>query len=528
MKFLIHSTSLDSVEIKLDLSELPIPDKIKNSNLCLFPVRKIYKNLYRKDTTGCGRYVDTGAFEIINKFFDTLTVTERIILSQTLLLLHKRIEDATVSGDLASLQRTVADNAILLDEKFSELSLLDKLEEFIKKNVTVLIDDKWGQRSIDTESKTYTTEDVHELHKLVFVCKILTPVFGAIIARSSSFNVISPDMLCLQLFFTHVNNRIPHVRDKLLRYIRAISHKHFQEDMTALHNGHTELSIENRILATFCARKSITYDVSRPEGKLVTVLKETISYVTNDCGKTAHTVNKVKSRTTTHGVLEEDNQSVLERDSIVSKRTADAKIMARAFSPRVTETVITTYDLDPDIHQDLVNHLVANSIQVNQLSQLILQMLYCTHFGGITSLHYLSLRETYELLAAAQQYVAMHRWTELCHAMSMQYSGYAKAALCPEDHAILVGHNKTKEYARYSQIFEHPQLNTALMKTMLQKRVNDIFKDVTHRQYLYNTSPELIPLLSEEVVNGSPIQFTVKLTAQLFECMYALTDDTLI
>lgn len=530
MHYQIESSSTSDMAIKMVIDELNIDNDIKNGPLSVFAINS-FKNLYSKDTSGnTDRYADCGAFDAINDFFAVLSINDRMIIALTLMQCHNYIHMGHEESGLIGLEQAVKRCSEIVRTKFTDILLFEKIQDHVNKTIDVIIENDWGTRSIDTEDKTYNKEQVLALHKIVYLCKIMVPLFGAIVTRAKGHPVEKHvhEMLCLPLVMPYINFRAPAERDKLLRYIRAIGNNVFKEDVTALHSGYTANAIEPKVMANFFVRKAVNYDVYRRQGKLITSLRDAILNVLRNYNKVSNERNLIESRKPSKGVMEERNESQLERDSIVSRRTADMRAITKVFAPVVVKNILEDYDLDAEVHSDLTGYVFKNNIHVNVVSQYVMQLLFCSYFGGITALNYLTLAEMASLIAAAQLYTANHGHTELTHAITMEYNGFVKDQLTVVDHTLLQGYNKSKAYTRYIQLLDHPTMNSSAMKILLQKRMTEIINDITGKQYVYHTHPHVCDLINETVENGCVIQFTPAVGEQLFKLMHDLWDVSMV
>lgn len=530
MKYEIIPSTEPDVAMKMDLTGLDFPQEVLNGTLWTFPLSS-FNNLRRMDTSGNSkRYVDCGAFNIVNDFFNSISTNDKKVIALVLMVVHNQIHRAHEENGLFGMEKAIEDGGKLIRDKFMEISLMEKISDYVYQHITVDIEDDWGKRSIDTADKTYTRDDVLGLTKVVYLCKILTPLFGACVTRAKGYPIDTDahKQICLPLIMPYINARAVKERDKLIRYIRAIGSASFKEDATALHSGHTLMSIEPKVMAIFLINKAVSHNLYRPNGKLIRVLLDAIQNVTKTYNKASSKDNRIESRKPTQAAMEERNESQLERDSVVSRRTADMKAITKVFAPHVVNDMLDDKGLDPDLHSELCEFILERQVAINPISMYVMQLLFCSYLGGITSLDYLTLHEMTGLIAATQQWVAVNKYTEIAHAITMQYSGYIKDSLTPIDHTMLQGFNRSRAFSRYVQLLNHQTLPPNVMKQLLQKHFTEMINDVTSKQYTYMTHPKIAKLIQEQTEEGSVIQFTSKLCEQMFDLMYESWDENML
>ena len=121
--------------------------------------------------------------EPVNKFFGTLSDSDRIEIAICLLTIHHKIlnipndirtNDAR-SFDLEKYMYDIGTDIVALD---THIHLMDKLKKYVLANIPIGDFTLAGTRPQDSEEMTWYQRDVEDLTCIVMLCKILTPVFG--------------------------------------------------------------------------------------------------------------------------------------------------------------------------------------------------------------------------------------------------------------------------------------------------------------------------------------------------------------
>ena len=522
MRYEIVTSKEGVAAIGLKFEGLELDGITEDNDLCIFPAHS-YTNIWEKDVTGNQiRFGDTGSFKAINTFLHTLSEDDSRVIAYTLLLIHNRIITAFSNNGISGLGTMNQDAGKVILENFTSISLMEKFKAFIAANVNIPIKEDWGNRPIDREEMTYRREDAIDLHVLVFLSKLMTPIFASILGRSSSYKLGEKiaEIHCVSLVMPLINYQAGPVKDKLMRYIRALMNTNFVEDATVLHGGMSKNYAETVLMAMFLVRNAINHDVYRPESNLITALNGCVIKTAGGFKKSSKKSNHVEERSIKSSISEEQNQSRMEIDSILSKKTSDIVVIAKTFSKNVVDNLLVNNDLNRNHHRSNVKHIFDNAIQVNVVSRFIVQTLFCNEFSGINNMNYLQIREMAPILAATQQFMAGYGYEELTHALTAKRTGNVKLEQTSEDEARLLGFDKCKEYKMYTNLLKDLPLNKNEMRSFFNEVMLEIVTELMNYEYVYQTPVRIQDMLGQTVVNGTPIQFTTKLTEQLYRFLY--------
>jgi hypothetical protein len=520
MHYELTSSNTGVAAIKLELGSITFTgvNLDDDSPLRTFPI-SAYTNIFERDESGGSlKYRDLGALDCINNFFATLSEADCRVIALTLLLAHSRIRVAFETGDIVGLSR-VADNVgELICKNFMEIALLEKFHEYILKNITITIRTDWGSRPIDTEDMTYTKQDVIDLHTLVFLGKLMLPIFGAVITRAQSHK-LGPkvaELHCLPFIMPLINAKARLIKNKLMRYIRAATSKIFVEDATVLHSGFSKNYAETVLMAMFLIRNTVNHNVYMPGSNLITALNGCVTQTARSFKKDAKKSNHIEFRKLKSVVAEEPNQSRMEVDSIVSTKTADVPIIAKTFTKTIVQRFLNNNGLDVGIHRRVVGKLHTDVIQINSVSKIIIETLFCREFNGIVNMNYLRLPEMVELLAAAQQLTAKYGYGALAHACAVRRTGNIRVEQTEIDRAMVLGYNKSREYKRYVLLFDELPLDSKELRGYFDEVLTDILNEFTTYELTDHTPPDICQLLNEEWQDGTLVQFNSLLMDQLY------------
>lgn len=511
--------------IKINIDDLNLEGLDKNDRLLTFPINK-YINLYRLDDSGnhpvC---VDCGVLDSINNFFKTISIEDQSIIAYTLAIIHSKITNAVNTNDMKGLVEVTADCAKIIETSFKDINLFRKFEKFIATDVKVVIEEEWGKRSIDTPDLTYEYQDVVNLHVFVFLGKLMTPIFGCITALSSRYTLGEKvaEIHCASLIIPLINSEALDTKNKLVRYIRAVLKTKFQEDVTIIHGGSSRNLLETTLLDMFLARNAVNHDVYRNRSNLITALNGTITKTAKTVKGKAKQKNLVEIRNLSSVIAEEQNRSQMEIDSILSKNTADIPIIARVFSDRVVQNFLSIHDLDQQMHCRIKKHLFENAIQVNRLSEFLLQSIFCEEYGGITNMSSLTIKEMSGLIAAMQQFVAVYGYDELAHVLTIKRTGRVKITQTSGDSGLLFGYSRSKEYRQYiTQLTEDLPLNPKEIKSMFGEKMESIINDLVSEEYYYCTPPDIQTILDQPIPDGAIASFTEDVASQFCRVLMVL------
>ncbi len=137
-------------------------------------------------------YNTSGKVDAVNNLFDFLSDDDVRIIACYILLINDKLFNFfdSISGDkdekdkgkkFKKLHDTCMDISKDVHALATAVNLFDKCVEFVRNNIPIVYVKGGGTREYDTEPKTYLKEDVILLHGLVFMCKVMFPIFGRIL-----------------------------------------------------------------------------------------------------------------------------------------------------------------------------------------------------------------------------------------------------------------------------------------------------------------------------------------------------------
>ena len=382
-----------SVRAKLNIDDLDIPNKENLEHLLLFNIGKTYVKL-----TNIGKIVKPEehhdgplkddnwdvTFANVNQFFNTLTKAEQTTLAQGFIMIHHTIQEFFNSNaDTIHILPTMRKISAQLDEIDKEIDLMGNLRKYVDNNMVVGLYEGAGKRAQDSDKLTFQPEQVKYLMSITLLCKLLCPIYGAIISTIEKFvDTKLKETHCAAILTNLFERRCPELIEKLQHYITHTVLQHSEESASGLMHGYSNDSLSYHMYCILMVRQFVNVDLRVRNGNIMTYIIVSVKRAINTI-RSAIKRNPTYSRKPIASKHEEDgNTAQLEIDSMTSKKTLDVgPIINAAVDPTIRE-FMALYQIDDESYQQSLEFYQNHPITPNPINKDVNAMFFSRRLGG--------------------------------------------------------------------------------------------------------------------------------------------------
>ena len=527
-----------SVRAKLNIDDLDIPNKENLEYLLLFNIESYVK------LTSVGKTVDPlvvrttpiknenwdMTFSNVNQFFTTLTEEQQCILAQGFIMMHHDIQEFfNGTFDLIQVNALMRELSAKLLDIDNEIDLLDNLRTYVDNNMIVGLYEGAGKRAQDSDRLTFLPEQVKDLMSITLLCKMLCPIFGAVISNVEKFvDTKLKETHCVAILTRLFEYRRKALIEKLMIYIEHIVKQHSEETTSSLMHGYDTGSLTYHMYGILMVRQFVNVDLRVKNGNLMTYIMVSVKRAINtirSAVKRAPTYAR-KQITTKHD--EDGNTAQLEIDSITSKKTLDVKpIIVAAVEPSI-RSYMAKYSIEESDYQQALAYYLGHPITPNPINQNINAMFFGRKLGGANSISMLKAIE-YTKITTLMQLIIFSldiNYEELGHMMTANIADTAvDTTINPSLMKVTVG--SSQSYRSVKQMFDASPYGFKGKDWDLH--VQKITENITTNKYIANTAPFLWDWLNEDNINGkifSPTINTITALCSLYD-FFMQTEDSI-
>ena len=521
MQYVPHSTDFGSRVVMLDLSDLPNINKV--------PGIERYSKFSIK-TFGKISGVSSGShgwdliFGPVNSFFRTLDTRESEVIAMMLLTIHRQLIEQSPSFNQANTISIIQGFGELIVQADKEINLCELIKRHVQKHIPLGDFSNAGKRAQDKPQYTFHAHEAESLLAVVMLCKILAPLFGAIVATIDTNRVLDSHLkesYTVSILHPIFQHRYADLINKLDRYIAHTFHVAFstvfQNSEPSILTGSSENTLVVRQRAAVYVKNLVNMDLYRKEGGNV------VAYI---CDVTRRAVQSKRStpsgqggtsiRLTPDQMNAEERgggDSVIEVNSISSFHRGDVPIIANAFQKIHINRILDEHMLDAKVHRDMVNYYLSHPFPISKLNQAVTNTLFNECLGGIEVIKMMKFVDYIPLVAASQLLAFMRSWPVLGHMLTAVRSSIAKTTQTDTDSHILFSYKTPYEFLNCLTRFSSTSVK--VWSTCIDAIITE---EVVGVNWLYNTADIIWESAGvEEHPNGEPIplkrEFPVELAA---------------
>ena len=518
-----------SVRAKLNIDDLDVPNKENLEHLLLFHVGTYVKltnigKIVKPDQPHDGPLRDDNwdmTFANINAFFASLTKDQQTILAQGFIMMHHTVLDFFNTKfnilQISSIMREVADQ---LDAVDREIDLMGNLRKYVDNNMVVGLYAGAGKRAQDSDKLTFQPEQVKDLMSITLLCKMLCPIYGAIISQVEKFvDTRLKETHCVAILTKLFNRRCPELIEKLMHYIGHTVKQHSEESPSGLMHGYDDNSLAYHMYGILMVRQFVNVDLRVRDGNLMTYIIVSVKRAINTIRSSVKRQPTYSRKPITQKHEEDGNISQLEIDSLTSKKTLDVGPIINAAIDPAIRSYMATYQIDMESYLESLAFYQKNPITPNPINKDINAMFFSRKLGGGNGLLMLRGPE-YTKITCLMQLIIFSldiNFYELGHMMTANLSDTAvDTTINPSTFKVRVG--SSQSYRAIKQMFDANPYG--IRGKDWDNHVTKVTENITTNKYMFNTSTFLWNWLNEDNLNGkilTPSDLTITAMCSLYE-----------
>ncbi len=518
-----------TVRAKLNIDDLDIPNKENLEHLLLFHVGTYVKltaigKVVKPDAPHDGPLRDDNwdmTFANINAFFNTLTKEQQTVLAQGFIMMHHTIQDFfNTKFDILQISQTMRTIAEQLDAVDQEIDLMGNLRKYVDNNMVVGLYEGAGKRAQDSDKLTFQPEQVKYLMSITLLCKMLCPIYGAIIAQVEKFvDTKLKETHCVAILTKMYQRRCPELIEKLMHYIGHTVKQHSEESPSGLMHGYDDNSLAYHMYGILMVRQFVNVDLRVRNGNLMTYIIVSVKRALNTIRSAVKRDPTYTRKQITSKHEEDGNTAQLEIDSMTSKKTLDVgPIISAAVDPAIKE-YMAMYQIDQESYDESLAFYQNHPIVPNPINKDVNAMFFSRKLGGGNGLLMLRGPE-YTKITVLMQLIIFSldvNFYELGHMMTAQIADTAvDTTINPSTFKVRVG--SSQSYRAVKQMFDNNPYG--IRGKDWDAHVSKITENITTNKYLYNTSNFLWNWRGEDNLNGkvfAPSDLTITAMCSLYE-----------
>ncbi len=499
----------NTVVAYLNIDDLDMPKENIAPTLLQFQVSTydILTRVRKRVTPGTNTRIQDPGWDVIfanvNQFLQGLSKEQQVTVAQSFILMHNTItEFFKQNTDLLMINQMLHAVGTQLDELDQAMDLTGQLRNYVDNNMFVGVYEGAGKRAQDSDILTFQPEQVRTLMSITLLCKLLSPVFGTIMAHlkkkiDNKLKEAHSVVILKRLF----DRRFPALIEKLMYYINNTVEHHHEESASSIMHGFDTMSMTQHMYGILMTRQFVNVDLRVKNGNLMTYIIVSIKRAINTV-RSAIKNNPTCSRKPIAAKHDDDgNTSQLEIDSMISKKTLDVCPLINAAIEPVIKKLMAKYQIDEEAYQQSLKFYLNNPIVPNPINKDVNAMFFAKELGGGNGLLMLHGTE-YTKLTALMQLIIFSldiNYTELGHLMTANVADTAiDTTINNSMFQVRVG--SSQYYRSVKQLFDsNPYGIKGKDWDNHIKRITDI---IITNKYVYNSSNFIWNWLDEDNLNN--------------------------
>jgi hypothetical protein len=361
----------------------------------------------------------------MNSFLDTVLSKEEYEKFVIAMYHSKQLMNSLREGR-ATILDTLANINDVIFSMFRETDLVPKLEKFVANSgidTPVLKD--IGSRPQDTREMTFVKEDYECIYNLIFVCKMLFPLFGeliSIVKNDDSFNSELKEKYCLGLFTAVRDVYFSYISEKLINYIaNTIGRKTNSSDLMIGFYGYSIDGLVTDLFASMLVKKFVNTNLFEKQSDIMKFIYTCIKRSINSKYGKFMKDGKIFVRFDPADKFEdEDNKvSFLENIGIPSKVTSDIPIIVKIGIAKYVKDYIKAGNIDKAKFDVAVAFYSDYSIPISPINEFLLSLFVGDEIGGAIGMMYADFDDLIRLAVIVQDYFVKNGFVSLVPLLTM-------------------------------------------------------------------------------------------------------------
>lgn len=461
-------------------------------------------------------------FKNVNKFLKSLTPNECMAVAMVYISMNKELKHMTSYNLMDTVDR-VSNYLVALDK---EISLADKLRAFTAKNMPLPNLDNAGDKPHHTNEMTFHGEHMVELTTITLMEKMLTPIFGQFFYQYK--NGISVDnaikeVHCSAILTGIFNRQFKPLILKLNNFIANTVAQFYKkkDDIIAAYGGNTEESQCLSSSAIIHTRKSITVDLDKPEGNLMTYITVCVnnSIDTQYKSPISKKIRERKANGLKDITTDEGNASRIETESVATSKTADVPIIAQWTVKHIVKLYKSVLEISEDEFQEAMAYYRMNIPSITPLTNYLL----CTYFGrsigGALNISMLQAMSYTELLVILQFIMIKRGYYGLLNSITITTRNKSKQSFTDMDNRVRMSWNSSYSFTNLKRRFD-----TEIGSSCCGNKMKEIIEFLTANVHAFNTAPIFWDKMDLENGNGYQYECTPDVMDTLCELIITAID----
>lgn len=517
---------------ELDISDLDIENKDQLRPFLMFPIKSYNKLNAVKNTEHLINKEWQYVFEYPSAFLNTLSKHDKEQIAKTFVLMHKEIDKYQEEDNVLKTNTMIKNIAMWLGALDKEINLCAKMKDYVYGYIPVGIMKDAGTRPQDRPETTFTAPEVMLVATITLLCKMLCPVYSAIMLATDKF--MSSDSkestnrtlagvkesLCSCILTDIINAHaevnpadglpLKEVTEKLKNYLEHTTKQSHREDKDSnLVYGYDVHTLAYNLYCTLLVRRLVTVNLARSDSNLMSYIvvcaRRSVMGVMGQVAANAPTM----PRTPIAAESDDDgNIARLETDSLTSRKTADVESLITVAVKPTIEKVMYLNEINEEEYSSCLQYYQSHPLSPNTINVQLNSLLYGREFDGCVGIKMLKFPE-FSKITVLTQMILLQRaqdpaYRALAHLVTARPRVGATSAA-----AELNGNNvwlQVSSSHEFRQCLLKFQNSTVTSKNKIwENHIRNIIKDITENHYEYNTAPYLWNWMEEDNLNGKII-----------------------
>ena len=514
MRYIPVALDANTTAAYLDIKDLDISEdhRKKLEPLLTFSINT-YVKLNRPKITGTAVITTDDSWDVtygaVNKFFNTLSIADRTILGQAIIMMHGEIQQFMIDNEIIELNNLMEILGNQLDAVDLDIDLCVKLREFVVENVPIGIFKGAGKRAQDTAALTFQREEVVDLLTITLLCKALSPIFGTIMKFvSKRIDNKLKEIQCVSIFTKLLSRKYPKLINKLMNYIQHTIKTCSKESMTALANGHDHFRLSYYMYATLLIRQFVNVNLGVRDGNLMTYI---IVSVKSAVGTFNSTILKHPTYTRKPMSVkgdDEGNQAQIEVDSMTSKKMCDVPILIACAVPGAIKRHLDIHQVDIDSFTKCHKYYTKHPLVPTIVNKYLNSMFYSQDFGGGRGILMMRGPEYMKITTALQLILFQMdvNYAELAHFMTAVPAITGSLETSMDTSIMTLSTGSSYAYKNCKERFERTAYGARGREW--ENHISRLTDELKNTKFIYNTAPHIWDCLEQDNLNGKIIKPT--------------------
>ena len=517
--------------IKLNIDDLEFKNKSKSEDMLLFTAKAYNKLNAIKNNKDMNSKEWSFVFLYVNAFLATLSNEDKVQIAETFVLIRHEIDEYQAAKDILLTNTMIKKISSWIYHLDQSINLCEKMRVFVETQIPIGIMENAGTRPQDRPETTFVKSEVYQVGTITLLCKMLCPVFSAImtvtdkfmgVGKESSSKTLSgvKESLCSCTLTGVINAHddsmhnpdlnLKAVTEKLKNYLEHTTRQSHREDKDSnLVYGYDIHTLAYNLYCTLLVRRLVTVNLARSESNLMSYIvvcaRRSVIGVMGQVAANAPTMSRTPIAAESD---DEGNIARLETDSMTSRKTADIEaLIAVAVQPTINK-VMYLNDIGEEEFNACVEYYNGHPLSPNMINKQLNSLLYGRDFDGSQGIQMLKFPE-FSKISILTQMILLQRaqdpaYRTLAHLVTARPRvGALSAASELNGNNLWFQVSSSQDFRACLLKFQNSTVTSR--NKVWENHIRTIITDLTEGHYEYNTAPYLWDWLEEENMNGKII-----------------------